>query len=162
MEYNKLVSITGLGGLFELIASKADGGIVRSLEDKTTKFVSSRQHSFSHLESVEIYTTSDNVNLADVLNAMKDSKENDAKALKAYFQKVYPAMDFERVYSSDMKKMVKWLAQLEANNIEIKLSEGAGEDAPAQESPKAKTAEPKQVSTKQAPAKKINAPRKMA
>lgn len=167
MEYNKLVSITGLGGLFELVASKADGGIVRSLEDKTTKFVSSRQHSFSHLESIEIYTTSDNVNLVDILNAMKDSKEkrpdaNDAKALKAYFQKVYPTLDFERVYTSDMKKMVKWLALLEANNIEIKLSEAPAEDAPAQELPKAKAAEPKQVSTKQAPAKKINAPRKMA
>ena len=71
MEYNKLVSVTGLGGLFELIASKADGGIVRSLEDKTTKFVSTRQHSFSHLESVEIYTTAGNVNLVTVLTAMK-------------------------------------------------------------------------------------------
>ena len=167
MEYNKLVSITGIGGLFELVASKADGGIVRSLEDKTTKFVSSRQHSFSHLESIEIYTTSDNVNLVDILNAMKESKEkrpdaNDTKALKAYFQKVYPAMDFERVYTSDMKKMVKWLALLEANNVEIKLSELPAEDAPAQETPKAKAAEPKQVSTKQAPAKKINSPRKMA
>ena len=167
MEYNKLVSITGIGGLFELVASKADGGIVRSLEDKTTKFVSSRQHSFTHLESIEIYTTSDNVNLVDILNAMKESKEkrpdaNDTKALKAYFQKVYPAMDFERVYTSDMKKMVKWLALLEANNVEIKLSELPGEDAPAQETPKAKAAEPKQVSTKQAPAKKINSPRKMA
>lgn len=167
MEYNKLVSITGLGGLFELIASKADGGIVRSLEDKTTKFVSSRQHSFSHLESIEIYTTGDNVNLVDILTAMKESKEkrpdaNDAKALKAYFQKVYPTMDFERVYTSDMKKMVKWLAQLEANNVEIKLSEAPAEDAPVQEAPKAKAAEPKQVSTKQAPAKKINSPRKMA
>lgn len=167
MEYNKLVSVTGLGGLFELVASKADGGIVRSLEDKTTKFVSSRQHSFSHLESIEIYTTSDNVNLVDVLNAMKDSKEkrpdaNDAKALKAYFQKVYPTMDFERVYTSDMKKMVKWLTLLEANNIEIKLSEAPAEDAPVTEAPKAKAAEPKQVNTKQAPAKKINAPRKMA
>ncbi len=167
MEYNKLVSVTGLGGLFELVASKADGGIVRSLEDKTTKFVSSRQHSFSHLESIEIYTTSDNVNLVDVLNAMKDSKEkrpdaNDAKALKAYFQKVYPTMDFERVYTSDMKKMVKWLTLLEANNIEIKLSEAPAEDTPVTEAPKAKAAEPKQVSTKQAPAKKINAPRKMA
>lgn len=167
MEYNKLVSITGLSGLFELVASKADGGIVRSLEDKTTKFVSSRQHSFSHLESIEIYTSADNVNLVDVLTAMKESKEkrpdvNDTKALKAYFQKVYPTMDFERVYTSDMKKMVKWLAQLEANNIEIKLSDAPAEDAPAQEAPKAKAAEPKQVSTRQAPAKKINAPRKMA
>lgn len=167
MEYNKLVSITGIGGLFELVASKADGGIVRSLEDKTTKFVSSRQHSFSHLESIEIYTVADNVNLVEILTAMKESKEkrpdaNDAKALKAYFQKVYPSMDFERVYVSDMKKMVKWLALLEANNVEIKLSEAPADDAPAQEAPKAKAAEPKQVSTKQAPAKKINAPRKMA
>lgn len=167
MEYNKLVSITGLGGLFELMASKADGGIVRSLEDKTTKFVSSRQHSFSHLESIEIYTTSDNVNLVDILTAMKESKEkrpdvNDTKALKAYFEKVYPTIDLERVYTSDMKKMVKWLALLEANNIEIKLSDVPAEDAPAHELPKAKSAEPKQVSTKQAPAKKINSPRKMA
>jgi hypothetical protein len=167
MEYNKLVSITGLGGLFELMASKADGGIVRSLEDKTTKFVSSRQHSFSHLESIEIYTTSDNVNLVDILTAMKDSKEkrpdvNDTKALKAYFEKVYPTIDLERVYTSDMKKMVKWLALLEANNIEIKLSDTPAEDAPAHDLPKAKSAEPKQVNTKQAPAKKINSPRKMA
>ena len=34
MEYNKLVSVTGLSGLFELLSSKADGGVVKSLEDK--------------------------------------------------------------------------------------------------------------------------------
>lgn len=169
MEYNKLVSITGLSGLFELVASKADGGIVRSLEDKSTKFVSSRQHSFSHIESVEVYTTSDNVNLVTVFTAMQESKEKlpdagDAKAVKAYFQKVYPDMDFERVYGSDMKKMVKWFAQLTANKVEIKLSEhpedGAGPAETA--APKAKAAEPKQVTTKAAPPKKINSPRKMA
>jgi hypothetical protein len=171
MEYNKLVSITGLSGLFELVASKADGGIVRSLEDKTTKFVSSRQHSFSHIESVEIYTTGDNVNLADVFTAMKESKEklpdaNDAKAVKAYFQKVYPTLDFERVYNSDMKKMVKWLAQLTANGVEIKLSEHKEEAAAPAETvtaaPKAKAAAPKQATAKAAPPKKINSPRKMA
>ena len=170
MEYNKLVSITGMGGLFELVASKADGGIVRSLEDKTTKFVSTRQHSFSHIESVEVYTTSDNVNLADVFTAMKDSKEklpdaNDAKAVKAYFQKVYPTMDFERVYGSDMKKMVKWLAVLTANDVEIKLSEHPEEGAAPAETaaPKAKGgAGPKQATAKAAPPKKINSPRKMA
>jgi hypothetical protein len=170
MEYNKLVSITGLSGLFELVASKADGGIVRSLEDKSTKFVSSRQHSFSHIESVEVYTTADNVNLVDVFTAMKESSEKqpdagDAKAVKAYFQKVFPTMDFERVYGSDMKKMIKWFAQLTANNIEIKLSEyPEGETgAPAEiVAPKAKNAETKQVTTKSAPPKKINSPRKMA
>ena len=169
MEYNKLVSITGMGGLFELLSSKADGGVVRSLEDKTSKFVSTRLHSFSHLESVEIYTVKDNANLVDVLTAMKSSTEalpdaGDAKAVKAYFEKVYPEIDFERVYGSDMKKMVKWYSQLVANNVEIKLSENPEHDGAAHEAivPKAKAAEPKQVTTKAAPPKKINSPRKMA
>ncbi len=169
MEYNKLVSITGMGGLFELLSSKADGGVVRSLEDKTSKFVSTRLHSFSHLESVEIYTVNENANLVDVLTAMKNSTEalpdaGDAKAVKAYFEKVYPEIDFERVYGSDMKKMVKWYSQLVANNVEIKLSENPEHDGAAHEAiiPKAKAAEPKQVTTKAAPPKKINSPRKMA
>ena len=133
-----MVSITGMGGLYELLSSKSDGGVVRSLEDKTSKFVSTRLHSFSHLESVEIYTVNDNVNLVDVLTAMKNSAEalpdaGDAKAVKAYFEKVYPDMDFERVYGSDMKKMVKWYSQLVANNVEIKLSENPEHDGAAHE-----------------------------
>jgi len=56
MEYGKLVAVTGLPGLFELMSSKSDGGIVRSLDDKSTKFVSTRIHQFSHLESIEVYT----------------------------------------------------------------------------------------------------------
>jgi hypothetical protein len=41
----------------------------------------------------------------------------------AYFKKVYADMDFDRVYPSDMKKMVKWFSILKTNNIEIKLTE---------------------------------------
>lgn len=128
MEYSKLISITGMSGLFELAGSKPDGAIVRSLEDKSTKFVSSRIHHFSHLESIEVYTVRDNVNLVEIFQAMDASKEplpseKDAAAVKAYFQKVFPDMDFERVYSSDMKKMVKWFAVLKANDIEPKLAE---------------------------------------
>jgi len=151
MEYNKLVSVNGLGGLFELVSSKSDGGIVRSLEDKTTKFISSRLHSFSHLESIEVFTVTDNVNLVEVFKAMQTSTEalpdaNDAKQVKAYFEKVYPTMDFTRVYNSDTKKMVKWFAQLQANEVEIKLSEHPAEsETPVAETatPKAKAAEPK-------------------
>jgi hypothetical protein len=173
MEYNKLVAVTGLSGLFELVSSKADGGIVRSLEDKSTKFVSNRVHSFSHLESIEIYTTGENVNLTEIFIAMQSSDTvvpdaNNAKELKAYFEKVYPNMDFERVYSSDMKKMVKWLDILKKHNIEIKLSEVSSEEAGAEAIAEKKTAAakasaaPKAAPVKNAPAKKVNAPRKMA
>ena len=178
MIYNKIVSVTGLGGLYELVSSKADGGIVRSLEDKSTKFVSNRIHSFSHLESIEVFTTKDNSNLVDVFNAMKESKEAkpdakaDTKAVKAYFEKVYPEMDFERVYASDMKKMVKWFEILVNADVEIKLTEHAageeaieGEEKPgmvAEKKVTAKTATPKAAAKKSGPAKKINSPRKMA
>lgn len=132
MEYGKIIAVTGLPGLFELVSSKSDGAIVRSLDDKTTRFVSSRVHNFSHLESIEIYTVRDNVNLAEIFQAMQGSGEKlpdgkDNGALKKYFEKVYPDLDFERVYASDMKKMVKWLTILGANDVEIKLREYAEE-----------------------------------
>jgi hypothetical protein len=138
MEYGKIVSISGMGGLFELVGSKKDGAIVRSLDDKTTKFVSSRIHNFSHLESIEVYTTADNVNLVEVLNTMDTAgetlpSEKDNAAIKAYFEKVYPEMDFERVYASDMKKMVKWYSVLKSHNVEFKLSEEAEEEIEAEE-----------------------------
>lgn len=138
MEYNRIVAVTGLSGLFEIVSSKNDGALVRSLADKSTKFVSSRVHNLSHLESIEVYTVRDNVNLVEIFNAMTSSKQalpdtKDSKALKAYFEKVYPDLDFERVYTSDMKKMVKWLEELQKNNIDIKLTEQATEPAAAEE-----------------------------
>ena len=128
MEYSKIVSVTGLPGLYELINSKSDGAIVRSLDDKTTKFASARIHNFSHLESIEVYTTHENVNLAEVFKAMVETKDplpdtKDNALVKKYFEKVYPDIDFERVYNSDLKKMVKWFDILQNNNVEIKLSE---------------------------------------
>src|SRR6185503_3632366 len=133
MEYSKLIAVTGLPGIFELISSRGDGAVVRSLDDNKTQFVSSRVHNFSHLESIEVYTQRDNVNLVDVFNAMEkdggslpDAKDLDA--VKKYFEKVYPEMDFERVYPSDMKKMVKWFETLKKHNVEIKLTETPEEE----------------------------------
>ncbi|WP_126972116.1 DUF5606 family protein [Gynurincola endophyticus] len=188
MEYGKIIAVTGLPGLFELVSSKSNGAIVRSLEDNTTKFVASRVHNFSHLESIEVYTVRENVNLIEVFIGMKNSSEavpdgKDAAALKAYFEKVVPELDFERVYASDLKKMVKWFAIIDKNNIELKryeesLAEETEAPAPVEEEapapkktakkaaakePKAEAAEeetpaPKKAAKKAAPkAKKADA-----
>lgn len=138
MEYNKIIAVTGLPGLYELLSSKSDGAIVRSLDDKTTRFVANRVHNFSHLESIEVYTVRENVNLVDILKAMEGSseklpEEKDNSALKTYFTKVYPDLDFERVYASDLKKMVKWFIVLKNNNVEIKLSEAPPEEDGAED-----------------------------
>jgi hypothetical protein len=138
MEYSKLVAVTGLPGLYELVSSKSDGAVIRSLEDGSTKFAAARSHSFSHLESIEIYTQKENVNLVEVFYAidkaggsLPDTKDN--ITLKKYFEKVYPEMDFEKVYISDMKKMVKWYEQLKKHHIEIKLTEL--QEEPVEEKP---------------------------
>src|SRR5215210_5305280 len=169
MEYGKIISVTGLGGLYELVGSKKDGAIVRSLEDKSTRFVSSRVHNFSHLESIEVYTQRDNVNLVEVFKAMENSSEplpgeKDNAAIKAYFEKVYPNMDFERVYTSDMKKMVKWLEIIDKNKIEIKTPEAGAEENGSDHIAEKKTnsadrsVAPKNSAVRSAPPKKINTP----
>jgi hypothetical protein len=151
MEYSKIIAVSGLQGLHELVSSKNDGAIVRSLDDKSTRFVSSRIHNFSHLESIEIYTVRDNVNLVEILLAMEKSSKalpdvKDAGAIKKYFEAVYPDLDFERVYASDMKKIIKWFEVLKNNKIEIKLTEPEPEEetpaAPVVEKPVAKKAAP--------------------
>jgi hypothetical protein len=151
MEYNRIVAVTGLPGLYEVVSSKNDGAIVRSLEDKSTKFVSSRIHNLSHLESIEIYTVKENVTLADLFSAMKANKSalpdvKDNKALRSYFEAVYPDMDFERVYASDMKKMIKWFEVLNENQVDFTakpeeepVAEEAAEETKPAKKPSSKT-----------------------
>lgn len=155
MDYTRIVAVTGLPGLYEVISSKSDGAVVRSLEDQSTKFVSSRIHNLSHLESIEVYTIRENVSLADVFSAMKENKSlpdtRDNKSVKAYFEKAYPDMDFERVYASDMKKMVKWFEILEQNNIDYTAKPEEKEETVEEPVAETAAAEPATKKTKAKP-----------
>lgn len=152
MEYSKLVSVTGMPGLYELVSSKSDGAVVRALEDKTSHFISSRIHNFSQLEGIEVFTKGENVNLGEIFKAMENSSEQlpdekDPTAVKKYFEKVYPDMDFEKVYSSDQKKMIRWFAALKKYGVEIKLPTIAEETSA--EEVKQETAEVKPAAKKE-------------
>ncbi len=156
MEYREIVAVTGIGGLFQLMATKADGAIVRNLQDKTTKFISARLHNVTPLESIEVYTTGDNVRLHEVFQKitdakipMVDAKSADNNAIKAYFKGIFPEFDDERVYVSDMKKMLKWYDLLKANEL-LDFSALAGAD----ETMLNQAAEAPQEAEAAAPAKK--------
>jgi hypothetical protein len=163
MEYNRIVAVTGMPGLYEVVSSKSDGAIVRSLEDKSTKFVSSRIHNLSHLESIEVYTIRENVSLSDIFSSIKNSGQSlpdlkDDKSIKAWFQKVYPDLDFDRVYTSDMKKMVKWYEVLEQNNIDYTVKEAPEEEAePVAQQPEVATVTKEKKTTKKAAEKATEA-----
>ena len=139
MEYKEIVAVTGLGGLYQLLATKSDGAIVRNLADQTTRFISARLHNVTPLESIEVYTTGDNVRLHHVFQKMKeqeaaippvDGKQADNGAIKNYFKSIFPEFDEERVYVSDMKKMLKWYEVLKANDL-LHFEEAQQEAAPA-------------------------------
>jgi hypothetical protein len=180
MEYREIVAVTGIGGLFQLLATKSDGAIVRNLADKSTKFISARMHNVTPLESIEVYTTSDNVRLHEVFQKMKDNEATikvidtkaDNNAIKGYFKSIFPDFDDERVYVSDMKKMVKWyeiLKDAELLNFEVKAQEEeetgaeaeetAGEEKPAKKvaAKKATAEEGEEKPAKKARAKKATA-----
>lgn len=174
MEYKEIVSVTGLGGLFHLLTTKSDGAIVRNISDKSTKFISARKHNVTPLESIEVYTTGENVRLHEVFQNMKDTESKtppvDAKAssddIRAYFTTVLPEFDHDRVYVSDMKKMLKWYQMLKENdllNFDVATEEETKEEQPetlAEEAPAEE--KPKKKATKKAPAKKKAAAKKTA
>ena len=142
MEYREIVSVTGIGGLFQLLTTKSDGAVVRNIGDKTTKFISARQHNVTPLDSIEVYTTGENVRLHNVFEKMLeheasippiDPKTADNNAIKKYFTTVFPDFDEERVYVSDMKKMLKWYDLLKANDLlRFESAEEATEETPAE------------------------------
>lgn len=172
MEYRQIVAVTGLSGLYQLMSTKNDGAIVRSLTDKSVKFVSARIHHITPLESIEIYTTSENVRLHEVLEKIKENDsaiaelngKKDDKATKAYFKTVLPDFDEDRVYTSDIRKVLKWYDILKANdllNFDYLKEQAASEDgetategavqeeAAAEEKPKKKAAAKKAAVTEE-------------
>ena len=161
MEYREIVAVTGIGGLFQLLTTKSDGAIVRNLTDKTTKFIPARVHNVTPIESIEIYTTDENVRLHKVLEAIKaseattpllDTKKADNNAIKSYFKKVYPALDEDRVYVSDMKKMLKWYELLKENDLLNFEAYEKQQTEAVQQEPQEEVAE--EVPSKKAKAKK--------
>lgn len=146
MQYREIVAITGLGGLYQLLTTKSDGAIVKSLADNSTKFISARLHNVTPLDSIEIYTIEENIRLSELFTQMKeqeagkplvDHKKANNDEIKKYISSVYPNIDLERVYISDMKKMLKWYEILKASNLlnfEVANEEVASENetAPAE------------------------------
>lgn len=140
MRFRDITSITGMGGLFKMESHKPSGLIVTSLTEGWTKFVSNREHLFSPLDNISIYTANDTVELLDVMLKAYDQKSSnppvDAKSdnatLSAYFEKVLPEYDREKVHISDIKKFIKWFQILDEKGIlATEIEEKAKEEAAA-------------------------------
>lgn len=136
MTYRDIVAVTGLPGLYQLLANKGDGAIVRELSGGASRFLPARLHRVTPLETIEVYTTGANVRLQKVFEAISASEGTepmpDAKAdsatLRSYFDAVFPDYDGSRVYDSDLKKMVRWYSILKGADL-LKFEEEEAEDS---------------------------------
>jgi hypothetical protein len=125
MNLKEVLSISGMPGLYKMVANRDNGLIVTALGDDKKKFVSSRQHMFTPLENITIYTEEDSEELVNVLKMMKEKSSEiplvkpnaSSKDLRAYFTKVIPNHDQEKVYTSDIKKLLKWYDSLEKEGL---------------------------------------------
>ena len=138
----EILSITGKPGLFKMVSQGRNMLIVESLSDGKRIPVHSKDKVVS-LGDIAIYTDEEEVPLAQVLEALKN-KENaqkasiDAKAdndkLRNFMAEVLPSYDRDRVYLSDIRKLINWYNLLIAAGItEYKTTEATTENASEEE-----------------------------
>lgn len=145
MSIDKILAISGKPGLYALKIQTRTGFVAESLIDGKKITVGLRSN-VSLLSEISVYTYDGEVRLAEVLRniAVKENegpamshKEDNAK-LEKYFREVLPEFDEERVYASDIKKILNWYNMLQAKGLVSKEAPAAAtEEAPAVEEVKA-------------------------
>lgn len=118
MTYKDIASVAGKGGLFKIVKPTRTGVILESLDNKKSKLVAGMNHRISVLDEISIYTTDaeEAIPLNKVLATIHQEfdgdpgvdSSSDNDELRAFFSHVLPQHDEERVYPSDIKKIVSW------------------------------------------------------
>jgi hypothetical protein len=115
MGLTKTIAISGKPGLFSIINQSKGGFLVQSLVDQK-KFPVTQAQNISVLNDIAIYTYDEEKPLREVLLTMHEKEEGKAalshkennNKLIAYFSEILPDFDQERVYPSNIKKVVQW------------------------------------------------------
>ena len=132
MSLEKVLSISEKPGLFKLITQTRNGFVAESLLDGKRLSVNMNSN-VSLLSEIAIYTLTEEVPLIQVLKKIKDKQEGKATSithksskdeLEEYFFEVLPDYDEDRVYASDIKKVIRWYNLLQENKMLNLLEEG--------------------------------------
>ncbi|MBQ4820236.1 DUF5606 domain-containing protein [Aquimarina sp. MMG016] len=140
MSLDKILAISGKPGLYELKTQTRSGFLAESLIDGKKISVSIR-HNVSVLSEIAIYTFTEEVPLREIFKKIQE-KENGEKAishkesknkLEAYFSEVLPDYDEDRVYASDMKKVIQWYNILQSKGFTDFSEPEEGDDKTSEE-----------------------------
>ena len=126
MNLDKIVAITGKPGLYKIIAETPKRIIVASLEEPSKKLPVSSNFQLAMLDKITIYTVDgSDLALPEVMEAIHKGGENleipepksPGDTLRAFFLEVAPKHDPDRVYLSDIQKIIKWYQLLKKLNV---------------------------------------------
>jgi hypothetical protein len=166
MEFKEIATVSGKGGLFKVLNPTRSGVILESLDEKKSKLIVNANSKVSILHEISIYTTDNEgtVALEDVMRKVHKefagdtglTKNSDNEELKSFLKHVLPTYDADRVYVSDIKKLVNWYSILVdvAPEVFEEPKEEAKETQEAKEEKPAKAKQPKEAAAKKAPAAK--------
>ncbi|MBS7566367.1 DUF5606 domain-containing protein [Mucilaginibacter sp. Bleaf8] len=146
MNLQGIVSVAGKPGLWRALAQNKTGFVLESLDKKKNKLVVNLSTAkLAALDEITIFGNDDDIKLTDVFERTKaassvpDTKA-DGKALRDFFREVAPDHDEEKVYSSDIKKVIAWyqiLKDMPIFNEATQAAEPVAEAAGEQETEKA-------------------------
>jgi len=124
MGLDKILAISGKPGLYELTAQTRGGFVAKSMLDGK-KIAVNMRHNVSILSEIAIYTYTEEIPLGEVfqkISEKEDGKETishkvSKKEMEDFFSEILPDYDEDRVYASDMKKIIQWYNLLVANGM---------------------------------------------
>lgn len=126
MDLEGLISVSGKPGLFKVIGQSKNGVIVKNLSDGK-KMAMSNTSKMSALQDIAIYTYTEEVPLEDVLELIRKKEDgqpainhkSSSNELKNYFKEILPSFDEDRVYASDIKKVISWYNNLQKLGLAV-------------------------------------------
>jgi hypothetical protein len=135
MDLKEIISVSGKSGLFRIVSQPKTGFIVESLLDHKRMPVYASDK-VSNLAEISVYTEDKEVPLEDIFKAIFEKESGgktidpkaDEKKMKDYFGTVLPTYDRQRVYVSDIKKILAWYNILHDNQLLV-FTEKAAEDS---------------------------------
>ncbi len=160
MKITDILAVAGKPGLYQVLASGSASIVVESMVDGKRSSVPGTAR-VSNLADITMYTHDDDVPLLDILNRMHDaqkgaegpSHKDTAQTIRDFVDGIVPELDHDRVYHSDLKKLVQWYNLLVSKGGFPLEAPEKPEEAPAEEAPK-KEAKAEKKPAKKAAAKK--------
>lgn len=135
MEFSKIIAVSGKPGLYSAISQTKTGFIVESLQDKK-RFPIASTNNVSLLENIAIYTYEEEIPLLEVFKAIYAKEEGkeaishkeSGNKLADYFSEVLPDYDEDRVYTSNIKKVIQWYNLLVKSGLDFSKVESSQEN----------------------------------